>query len=241
MLATVFRDLGPEPAGLRGPWLAILLEKQYDLLAREERAVTASVAGAVRAVIAAAPAGTFIRNADVPGSRAGVNTALSRLAADGEVVRVRNGLYWKGVKSRFGSGIPGLLDAAIAAAGGDGAGPSGWSAAQALGLSTQVPAIPEVAVAGPVPSLRGVRFHKRNNLARRDLSVCEIALLEALRSYPAFAEVSVDEFKIRVQSLAEEGKVRLGYVEKVARKEHSSALRRNMTVVCGKLPRELFA
>ena len=203
--------------------------------------MTASVAGAVRAVIAAAPAGTFIRNADVPGSRAGVNTALSRLAADGEVVRVRNGLYWKGVKSRFGSGIPGLLDAAIAAAGGDGAGPSGWSAAQALGLATQVPAIPEVAVAGPVPSLRGVRFHKRNNLARRDLSVCEIALLEALRSYPAFAEVSVDEFKIRVQSLAEEGKVRLGYVEKVARKEHSSALRRNMTVVCGKLPRELFA
>ena len=147
--------------------------------------MTASVAGAVRAAIAAAPAGTFIRNADVPGSRAGVNTALSRLAADGEVVRVRNGLYWKGVKSRFGSGIPGLLDAAIAAAGGDGAGPSGWSAAQALGLSTQVPAIPEVAVAGPVPSLRGVRFHKRNNLARRDLSVCEIALLEALRSYPA--------------------------------------------------------
>jgi hypothetical protein len=203
--------------------------------------VTRSSAEVVRAVVATAPVGTFIRNADVPGTRAGVNTALSRLAADGEVVRVRNGLYWKGVKSRFGSGGPGRLDAGIAAAGSEGAGPSGWSASQTLGLSTQVPAIPEVAVAGPVPSLSGVKFHRRNNLARRDLSVCEIALLEALRSYPAFAEVTVEEFAIRVQSLVEEGRVRLGHVERVAGKEHSAALRRNLAALRGQLPRELSA
>jgi hypothetical protein len=72
-----------------------------------------------------------------------------------------------------------------------------------------------IAVAGPVPSFEGVRFHKRNNLARRDLSFWEIALLEALRSYPAYAEVSVAEFAARVRALVAEGKVRLTELEVV--------------------------
>jgi hypothetical protein len=56
---------------------------------------------------------------------------MSRLAAAGELLRVHHGLYWKGVQTRFGAGRPGLVDVAIAVAGPDGAGPSGWSAAQA--------------------------------------------------------------------------------------------------------------
>jgi len=198
--------------------------------------MTASVARAVRAAVEATPVGTFFRSTDLPGSRAGVNTALSRLATAGEVVRVRNGLYWKGVKSRYGAGRPGLLDAAIAAAGHVGTGPSGWSAAQALGLSTQIPATPEVAVAGPVPSFEGVRFHKRNNLARRDLGFWEIALLEVLRSYPGYAEVSLDELAMRVRSLVDEGKVRFSHLETAARSERSPALRRNLAAVSGLLP-----
>ncbi len=195
-----------------------------------------SVADEVRAVVRAAPVGGFIRSAEISGTRAAVNTALSRLSAAGEVVRVRNGLYWKGVKSRFGAGRPGLLDAAVAAAGGDGAGPSGWSAAQALGLSTQVPATPEVAVAGPVPIFTGVRFHKRNNLARRSLGFWEIAVLEVLRSYPACAEASLDEIATRVCSLVGDGKVRLGQLETVASAERSPALRRNLAAVRAMLP-----
>jgi hypothetical protein len=190
--------------------------------------VTASIADGIRASVEAVPVGTFIRSADVPGSRAAVNTALSRLARAGDLVRVRNGLYWKGVKSRFGTGRPGLLDAAIAAAGIDGA-----------GLSTQLPATPEVAVAGPVPSFEGVRFHKRNNLARRNLGFWEIALLEALRSYPAYAEVGLDELATRACSLSAEGKVRFPSLESAARSERSPALRRNLAAVIARLPDDM--
>ncbi|MGH3275102.1 MAG: DUF6088 family protein [Streptosporangiaceae bacterium] len=197
--------------------------------------MAASIADGIRASVEAAPVGTFIRSADVSGPRSAVNTALSRLAATGDLVRVRNGLYWKGVKSRFGAGRPGLLDAAIAIAGTDGAGPSGWSAAHALGLSTQLPAMPEVAVAGPVPSFAGVRFHKRNNLARRNLGFWEIALLEALRSYPTYAEVDLDELAIRALSLSNEGKVRFSSLETAALGEHSPTLRQNLAVMFARL------
>jgi hypothetical protein len=200
-----------------------------------------SVARSVRAVVAEAPTGAFIRSADIPGARAAVNTALSRLCAAGEVVRVHPGLYWKGVKSRFGAGFPGLLDVAIAVAGTDGVGPAGWSAAQALGLSTQVPATPEVAVAGPVPSFDGVRFHKRNNLARRDLSLWEIALLEVLRTYPTYAEVGLEDLADRVCSLVAEGKVRFSRLRAAARTERSPALRGNLAAVRAYLPEEAFA
>jgi len=201
--------------------------------------VTASIAADIRASVEAVPVGTFIRSADVPGPRAAVNTALSRLARSGCLVRVRNGLYWKGATSRFGPGRPGLLDAAIAVVGVDGAGPSGWSAAHALGLSTQLPATPEVAIAGPVPSFEGVRFHKRNNLARRSLGFWEIALLEALRSYPAYAEVGLDELATRACSLSAEGKVRFPSLKSAARSERSPALRRNLAAVMERLPGDM--
>jgi hypothetical protein len=197
--------------------------------------VAASVASEVRAVVAAAPVGTFIRSTDIPGSRAAVNTALSRLSSVGDVVRLRHGLYWKGVKSRFGAGRPALLDGAIAAAGTRGVGPSGWSAAQALGLSTQIPATPEVAVAGPAPSYEGVIFHKRNNLARRELGVWEIAILEVLRAYPAYVEATLDEVAERVSGLVEDGKVRLADVERAVSTERSPTLRHNLAAVRAKL------
>lgn len=198
--------------------------------------MAASVAADVRAAVAAAPMGAFVRSADLPGTRAGVHTALSRLSAAGEIVRVRHGLYWKGVKSRFGPGHPGLLDAAIAAAGTTGAGPSGWSATHALGLSTQIPATPEVAVAGPVPRFAGVKFHRRNNLARHALNVWEIALLEALRSYPAYAETSMDQLAARVRDLIVGQKIRPDHLMKAARREHSPALRANLASLTASLP-----
>ena len=63
-----------------------------------------STAGLARERVARAPVGSFFRAVDLPGSRAGVNTALSRLRASGDLVSVDRGLYWKGVKSRFGAG-----------------------------------------------------------------------------------------------------------------------------------------
>jgi hypothetical protein len=190
-----------------------------------------TTADKVRTKVRRAPVGTFIRPASLPGSRPAVLTALSRLHADGELVRIRNGLYWKGVRSRFGPGRPGLLDAALAAGGGKGAGPAGWSATQVLGLSTQVPAIPEVAVAGPVRTLEGVRFHRRSNVERRDLNFYEVALIEALRDFPRYSELDIEAIARRVRSLEEEGKVHLARVTRVASSEHSSALRQNLETV----------
>lgn len=190
-----------------------------------------SVAGSLRETVDKAPAGTFIRPADIPGPRAGVHIALSRLCAEGDLVRVRNGLYWKGVKSHYGSGRPGLVDAAMAAAGNVGVGPSGWAASQALGLSTQLPAEPELAVAGPIPSFVGVTFHKRNNLSRRGLNAMEVALLEVLRSYPTYCEVGPTELRERVRALATEGKLNLDNVARAAVHERSPALRRNLNLV----------
>lgn len=193
--------------------------------------MAASAAEMVRSVVRDTPVGAFIRSSDISGSRSGIDTALSRLHADGELLRVRNGLYWKGVKSRFGSGRPDRASAAIAAAGGVGAGPTGWSATNLLGLSTQVPAEPEVAVAGPIPTFPGVRFHKRNNLARRDLNVMEIALLEALRLYPNYSEVSLSELKDRVHTLVADGKIRMDKLADAARTERSPRLRHNLALL----------
>ena len=65
-----------------------------------------SVADKVQAVVASAPAGSFIRSVDVPGSRAAVNTAMSRLAAAGELLRVHHGLYWKELTPDSAPGAP---------------------------------------------------------------------------------------------------------------------------------------
>ena len=71
---------------------------------------------AARRRVRRAPAGTFFRTSDFVGPRPAVLTALSRLHSDGALARVRNGLYWKGVNSRFGKGRPDASAAAIALA-----------------------------------------------------------------------------------------------------------------------------
>ena len=64
---------------------------------------------AARRRVRRAPAGTFFRTSDFVGPRPAVLTALSLLHSDGALARVRNGLYWKGVNSRFGKGRPDAL------------------------------------------------------------------------------------------------------------------------------------
>ncbi len=190
-----------------------------------------STAGLARERVARAPVGSFFRAVDLPGSRAGVNTALSRLRASGDLVSVDRGLYWKGVKSRFGAGHPSMVDRAIARAGSVGVGPSGWAASQALGLSTQFPAEPEVAVISAPPAMHGVRFHKRNNLARAELKPLEIAVLEVLRTYPAFVEVDEEALKEKLSALNKASRVDLEKVGRVALSEKSTNLRRYLGLV----------
>jgi hypothetical protein len=129
---------------------------------------------------------------------------------DGPIARVRQGLYWTKPKAtRFGSGRPDTTAATLVAAG-KGAGPASWSATQALGLSTQIPAVPTVAVLGRAPKgLSGVRFVGRSNLERRDLTPLEIAVLEVLRDYPDHTDPGTDwqDLRDRLATLARDGEI----------------------------------
>ncbi|MGB3797748.1 MAG: DUF6088 family protein [Alteraurantiacibacter sp.] len=75
------------------------------------------------------------------GTRAAVDQALSRLAKAGALLRVGRGIYVRPVESRFGSRPPETekLVKAIAEARGETVASHGAAAANALGLTTQVP------------------------------------------------------------------------------------------------------
>jgi len=188
-----------------------------------------SVAAKVRTRVARTRPGSVLARDDFEGSRAAVESALSRLVRSGDLARVRNGLYFKRVKSRFGPGKPPLDDVVHKLCSGRGVGPAGWSASRALGVSTQLPAKPEYAIVGlPPTGLDDVRFRSRRNLARVELRSTEIALLEALREWPAYSVVDWDGLVERVGALVHEGEVRLDRVVKAGEKEASRNVRLNL-------------
>lgn len=144
---------------------------------------------------------------------------MSRLAAEGELVRARQGLYWRGKKTRFGMTHPTVLETAVAV-GGAGSGPSGVAAAHLLGLTTQVPATVEVAVPGKSPEpVRGVRFRSRPYSRReRGLTAAEVAVLELLRD-PHAAEAPWPRVESRIRELVADGTVRADVLDAEAATE----------------------
>jgi hypothetical protein len=104
-----------------------------------------------------------------------------------------------------------------------GTGPAGWSAALALGLSTQVPRREIIAVPGRAPRSPGtVRFVSRaSSVKRRDdrLRPPEVALLEVLREWDALVEVPTDAAVERIARLAEDGTLRLDRVVRASASE----------------------
>jgi hypothetical protein len=187
-----------------------------------------SAAGAAQHKIASAPAGTFFARADFAGPAGAVESALSRLAARGEVLRVRRGLYWKGSSTRFGMTRPTALQVAVRV-GGPGSGPAGVAAAHVLGLTTQVPSTAEVAVPGRVPeAIAGVRFRTRSYERRvRGLRPLEVAVLEVLRDRGA-VEVPWDAVVRRFSELAERGDIRLDVLREEAADEAVPAVRERL-------------
>lgn len=185
-----------------------------------------SVASALRSQIESVPPRTFLRASELRvgvTSRGAADAALSRLADDptSPVVRVRRGLYWRGMPSRFGKGAPSTSEVVLAIVGDRGGiGPSGWSASRDLGLTTQRPAIEEFAtIATPPTGIRGVRFHRRSNPKRATLRYLEIAALEVVRDWPAYSDGDWDEMVRAVKSLARTGKIRVPAVRNAARFE----------------------
>lgn len=192
----------------------------------------ATVSGMIRNKVERGRAGSFFRVSDYDGPRRAVESALSRLALAGDLVRVRRGLYWKGANSRFGAGRPRAKEVALQIADHRGTGPCGWSASHVLGLSTQVPPKLDLAVVGPPPSsIPGVRFHSRRNLERLKLNYLEVALLECLRDWPRSVEADWSALVERTVELTSEGKIRLDRVLSAAAGEFAPEVRKRMKML----------
>ncbi len=90
------------------------------------------------------------------GTRANVDQVLSRLARRGELLRVGRGMYTRPVKSRFGvrSPSPQTVAKAISERTGEAIVSSAAVAANALGLSTQVPMRESFLTSGPSRSIK---------------------------------------------------------------------------------------
>ena len=75
------------------------------------------------------------------GGRAAVDQALSRLARKGELLRICQGVYVRPVETRFGPRAPAVekVMASLSALWGEPMVPCGGTAANALGLTTQMP------------------------------------------------------------------------------------------------------
>lgn len=170
-----------------------------------------SAMSAVRAAVRTAAPGTLFGSTDFAvGSRAAVESALSRLAKAGELHRIRRGMYFRPSVSRFGGGGVSAVAAALRLAADKAAGPSGAAAAAMLGLSTQMPAVPEIAVVGrPPTAIDGVRFRERSNAKRIlvNLRPKEVAILELARDDFAPAEIPFDDIKTHLKTLLAAGEI----------------------------------
>ncbi len=183
------------------------------------------------------PAGTFVHVDKLPGTRAAANSAASRASKRGDLVPIRKGLYFKGAKTRYGMTRPSSEAIAVEVLGAAGVGPTGHSAARALGLTTQIPATPSLTVAGPVPtSIPGVTVSKRNNMRRRELSYYEIALLELLRGdWESTVEGGWPALVTAAASAIRAGKVRPKTLAETLDTEHSPAARANFARLSAEL------
>ena len=90
------------------------------------------------------------------GSRAAVDQALSRLARHGRFIRVCQGVYMRPIETRFGVRPPAAekVVTSLSVLWGEVIVPCGGAAANALGLTTQVPVRPVYLTSGPDRRLR---------------------------------------------------------------------------------------
>lgn len=152
-----------------------------------------------------------------------IDRALSRIASQGELRKVRRGLYWHGRATAFGMSRPSTADTVAAIVGTRGVGPAGLSAANDLGLTTQVPALDNVAVPHRVPRPVGsVRFADRSGRPGRyvaDLGWVEVALLEVLDGWHQVVEVDEATARNQLVELIRSGSLRLDKLARAARDE----------------------
>jgi len=126
-----------------------------------------------------------------------VSQALSRLARQGVVRRLGKGLYYRGRETAFGPSVPspGMIQSVPLA--GRAVFPAGHAAAGLLGLTTQQPAVPEIATTGAsLPRLivgKHAVIHTRRPASWRYLDAEDAAILDVLRQRAVTSELSPEE------------------------------------------------
>jgi len=128
--------------------------------------------------------------------------ALSRLAAEGELQRVRKGLYYRSKATALGLSSP-SASAVVAQTMNAPLHPAGLTAGASLGLSTQNPARPEFATpAAAAPgALRNATVHTRRPPSRLALDADDGALLELLRDRARYSDLSPQETAERLAKM----------------------------------------
>ena len=146
---------------------------------------------------------SLLRAEDLKGTTpAAATKALARLAKQGVLTRVAKGLYFAPKDTLLGKSKPSAL--AIAQKTLDGkTRPTGASAANLLGLSTQLPARPQlVAFTSNAPKHSGsARISLRRGARPHPLPSLEGALLEFIRDRGEFAETNANETYRRLRHL----------------------------------------
>ena len=185
-----------------------------------------STARLVRDHVARMPERSFVFSSELQAPPHAVDCEFARLVDRSELLRVRKGLYWKGPRTRAGIPAPRPMQVGLEVAG-DGAGPAEFSAAAALGLTSQVPSVEVVAVAGRPPTPpQGVQFVSRSVERRiRKLRFLEVAVIEVLRDGLRFAEADWESAVAALAQLAAKGEIRLPTIAEQIHDEHHSGTR----------------
>ena len=151
---------------------------------------------------------------------------LAELVDEGELRRIRRGLYWRGAKSPLGMAPPPTAALIAELAPGPGVGPAGLYAANLLRLSTQVPRRAEIAVPARAPqSLGSIRFVARPARSARigaGLNSTEVAVLEVLGSWESAIELPPAEAWARLVQLLASGQARADRLARAGRSEPAS-------------------
>lgn len=174
----------------------------------------------VREQLRSFPAGTIITLDDfklVGSSRAALAMALTRLTKEGEIRRIRRGLYLKPKTSRFGA-LPPTSEAMIAGLGMQGkkSYTSGLLAFNKLGLTTQIPNILTLRGGNTTTrfNINGTKFEikaGRSPKSKRDVPL--MVLLDSIREIKNIPDTNLIEsiqiLKQKISDLTRDEKVRL--------------------------------
>lgn len=197
---------------------------------------SAAVAPVVRSRVLASK-NKFWKPEDFPGSPAAVTQALYRLCKDNELRHLRKGLYWRGTKTRFGMAPPRPSAVVRELVDAPGVGPAGPSAANELGLSTQVPRWEYVAVPrrAPRPVDRVYIVSRAASTARLEekLSPAEVALLEVLRDWATLVEWPDEVAGRIIGGYLDRGIIRARKIARAARTEPPAVRGRLRSLLAG--------